>query len=220
MMGGSLMWQISSLIGPAVVAVVISGTIAIIGFLVNRLTSLKTHKEKLHFDRELAEKKVTADIALAEKKLALDQALVIWRRRYEIAEQVLTAAYEARDILNWARTPVRMSGEGETRQPAENESDALRNRRNSYFVPIERLTRQAQPFAKLQTLMYAAGSHFGPEAIKPIEEIGQVHAEIMSTAGILIEIASFADDPAANQQLIPSQRNIRLGAATAPAGPD
>ncbi len=67
----------------------------------NRSTSLKTHKEKLDFDRELAEKKATADIALAEKKLALDQALVIWRRRYDLAEQVLTAAYEARDILNW-----------------------------------------------------------------------------------------------------------------------
>jgi hypothetical protein len=81
------------------VAAVISSTIAIIGFVLNRSTTLKTHTEKLAFERELAEKKVAADIALAEKKLALDQALVIWRRRYEIAEQILIAAYEVRDAL-------------------------------------------------------------------------------------------------------------------------
>ena len=59
--------DIHSLIGPAVVAAVISSTIAIIGFVLNRSTTLKTHAEKLTFDRELAERKVAADIALAEK---------------------------------------------------------------------------------------------------------------------------------------------------------
>jgi hypothetical protein len=49
---------------------VISGTIAIIRFVMNRATTLKTHKQKLAFDRELAEKKVAADIALAEKTRA------------------------------------------------------------------------------------------------------------------------------------------------------
>jgi hypothetical protein len=104
-----------------------------------------------------------------------------------------------------------MSGEGETRKPAEYENDKLRERRNSYFVPIERLARQAQPFARLQTLRYAVGAEFGPDAIKPIEAIAQVHAEIMSTAGILIEIANFADDPAANQQLIPLREKLGWG---------
>ncbi|MGH7879011.1 MAG: hypothetical protein ACREQD_05885, partial [Candidatus Binataceae bacterium] len=104
-----------------------------------------------------------------------------------------------------------MSGEGETRKPDEQESDKLCERRNSYFVPMERLARQAQPFARLQTLRYAGAAHFGQEAIKPIDAISQVHAGIMSTVGILIEIAKFADDPTASHQLIPHRQSLGWG---------
>jgi hypothetical protein len=145
----------NELIGPAVVAAVISG-------LVVWLTSIR----RFAVDRQLAERKIAADIALAEKKLALDQALVIWRRRYELAEQILTTAYEARDILVWVRAPVQLAGEGETRKAADGENDKLRERRNSYFVPIERLARETKTFSTLQTLRYAAAAHFGQDSAK------------------------------------------------------
>jgi hypothetical protein len=138
----------TSLIGPAVVAAVIASVVSVIGFVINRTTVRGMHSERLVFDREqaerrataeiaLIERKLTADIVLAEKKLAIDQALVTWRRRHELAEQVLATVYEARDALAWARAPLGFSGEGDTREGTESESERLRERRNSYFVPVE-----------------------------------------------------------------------------------
>ena len=72
--------DLSSFVGPAVVAAVVSGIIATVGMFVNRATTIRVHEDKLKpdrdlaerkfdFDRDLAERKATADIALAEKKV-------------------------------------------------------------------------------------------------------------------------------------------------------
>ena len=117
----------TSLIGPAVVAAVISGFVAIVGFVVSAKTAERLHRQKLLFDEtqaerrttaeiELTERKVAADLALAEKRFGLDQALATWRRRYELAEEVLAAAYEIRDALTFARGRGIFEGEGETRE--------------------------------------------------------------------------------------------------------
>lgn len=204
----------TSLIGPAVVAAVISGLVSSIGIWISARTARRIHSEKLAFDREEAERrfvrevgvseaKISADTALAEKKVAFDKALAVWRRRYDLAEQVLAAAYEARDALNWARARVVMSGEGETRKAAEPESHKLREARNSAFVPIERLAHNAKAFAAVQTLRYIVAAHFGPESIKPLDAIIGIHHSITSAASILIQMAVADEDHLARQQLAP-----------------
>jgi hypothetical protein len=49
-----------------------------------------------------------------------------------------------------------MKGEGESRETEEPENEKLRDTRNAYFVPIERLAKNAKPFAELGTLRYAS----------------------------------------------------------------
>jgi hypothetical protein len=206
--------NLTSLIGPAVVAAVIASIVSVIGFLINRATVRGMHSERLSFDREqaerrttaeiaLIERKLTADIALAEKKLAIDQTLVTWRRRHELAEQVLATAYEARDALAWARAPVGFSGEGETREAAENESDKLRERRNSYFVPVERLSHDKGIFSKLRTLRYPVAAHFRLEAAKSLAAIIEVYIGIGNAADILIGMACDDDDRFDRQSFAP-----------------
>jgi hypothetical protein len=179
----------ASLIGPAVVAALIAAIVSIIGFVLNRATVRAMHAERLAFDREQAQRRTEAEIALAEKKAAFDKALVLWRRRYELAEQILPIVYEARDALKFARTRVIMKGEGESRGPEEPENEKLRDTRNSYFVPVERLAKNARPFADLGTLRYASISHFGPESGAAIDAILEVHGHITNTASVLIELA-------------------------------
>jgi hypothetical protein len=139
----------------------------------------------------------------SEKKLALDKELAIWKRLYELAEQVLAAAYEARDALNEARGRGIFAGEGETRKATEVETDKVREARNSAYVPIERLTRNAKAFATLQALQDPMAAQFGPEAIKPLAAIAEVHRSITRAASLLIQMADLGDDHLGRQQLVP-----------------
>jgi hypothetical protein len=165
-------------------------------------------ERKFEFDQRLAERKVELEITLAERKVAFDKALAVWRRRYDLAEQVLAAAYEARDGLIWARGRGVFSGEGETRTATEPENDKLREARNSAFVPIERLARNAKAFASLQTLQDTVAAHFGPQAIKPISAIIGVHHSITSTASILVRMVDGDEDYFGRQQLLPLRKAL------------
>ena len=195
----------TSLIGPAVVAAVISGIVATIGIWISARTARHIHTEKLAFDREqaeqkfefdkrLAEHKVDLDTGLAERKFVFDKDVVAWRRRYELAEQILSAAYEARATLKWARGRLIRQGEGETRKATGPESDKLRDARNSAFVPAERLFQNSKPFDTLQTLQDVAAAHFGPEAVKPISAIAVEHHGITDAVAILLQMVGENDD--------------------------
>ncbi|MGH6840493.1 MAG: hypothetical protein ACREDV_00125, partial [Methylocella sp.] len=81
-----LVMDFASLIGPAVVAACVSGFISIVGMIVSNRTARAIHPEKLGFDRDQADRKISADIALAEKKLAVDRTFAAWKRRTELAE--------------------------------------------------------------------------------------------------------------------------------------
>src|SRR6266403_5065677 len=100
----------TSLIGPAVIAAAVSIIVAVI----NRATLRAMHRERLDLDRDLADRRANADIALAERKVALDRALEAWKRRTEFAEEVPGDFYQARDIIQSARSPGGFGDEGAT----------------------------------------------------------------------------------------------------------
>ena len=165
-------------------------------------------EQKFEFDKALAKHKIDLDVALAERKLSLDQALAVWRRRFDIAEQVLAASYEARDALNWARTRVIFTGEGRTRVATEPESDKIKEARDQAFIPIERLTEHAKAFAALQTVQDAVAAHLGPQVVQLIREILNAHRSITSAAHHLIRYASWNEDPKAAEGLRPFRQEI------------
>lgn len=143
----------TSLIGPAVVAAIISGLVSAIGIAISSRTARRIHTERLSFERDQAERKFTydvgvseakikADVALAEKRFALDQAFISWKRQSELAEQVLVGMYEARDALTRARAPIGYSGEGATRSAVEGESEKLKRKRDAYFRYLLNMSRR------------------------------------------------------------------------------
>ena len=77
---------------------------------------------------------------------------------------------------------------------AAEESPMQQERRNTYFIPIERLTHQRELFAKLQTLRYAFAAHFGEVATEPFKAISGARNDIQSAASVLIQITR-GDDP-------------------------
>jgi hypothetical protein len=176
----------NSLIGPAVVAACVSGVVSIVGMMVSNRTARAIHTEKLGFDREQAERKVSADIASAEKKLALDRAFAAWKRRTELAEEVLADFYQARDIIMAARSPGGFGDEGSTRQkePWETEDDT--RLLNSYFRTAERLLNKSEFFAQLAARRKRFLALFGQEAANPYDEIFRIRGEILIAVRMLI----------------------------------
>lgn len=200
---------LGSFLGPAVVAAIVSGIVTTIGFVVNRSTSLKMHKQKLDFDRELAERKITADIeltgrkfefdrslsekkvdleiALAEKKVTLDRALLAWKRKAEFAEEVLADFYEARDILNNVRSPLVMVGEGATRERQPGEAEEETRRLDIYYTTIERLKASDEFFSKLHARRYRFAANFGRAASTPYTALLHYHRQIAVAARMLLD---------------------------------
>jgi hypothetical protein len=184
----------TSLIGPAVVAAVIAGIISVISLVMNRATTLATHSQRLAFDREQAERRVNAEIALAERKFALDRALDHHKRRADLAERTLIAFYEARDVFTLVRSRGIFGGEGSSRQSSESEGEDQKKRRDTYFVPIERLIKEKKLFARLQSLRYAFAANFGTTTREPFNAIWEAHNRIASSASVLIQLTFDGDD--------------------------
>ena len=84
-------------------------------------------------------------------------------------------------------SPAAFAGEGDTRQAVDEDDDVRRNR-NTYFVPIERIQKHSELFAKLQSQRYSFMAVFGTEAVKPFELLRQAQVRITVSAGTLIRM--------------------------------
>ena len=124
---------------------------------------------------------------IAVRGLNAWRAQLVDKRKAELAEEVLIGFYEARDAFVWARSRGMFGSEGESRVAISGESDAVRRARNLYFVPIERLAREKELFAKLSVRRYAFRAYFGEAAVKPFETLADAHHQIMSSASVLIQ---------------------------------
>lgn len=176
----------ASLVGPAVVAAVISSLVTIIGMCISARNTRAIHTEKLAFDRTQAERRISAEIALAEKKVDLDRAFTAWKRRAEFAEEVLADFYAARDIITHARIPVTLGDEGSTRKKEDWETPADTSRLNSYYVPAERLFNRSEFFSKLYARRNRFLAMFGQENAQPYDEILKVRNDVRNATRMLI----------------------------------
>jgi hypothetical protein len=157
-----------------------------IGILISARTTRAIHGERLTFDREQSERRVSAEIALAERKVALDRALAAWKRRTEFAEEVLADFYRAHDIIKAVRSPGSFGNEGSTRQKADWESEDDTRVLNGYFVAIERLNNRGEFFAQLHARRYRFVALFGLDAGKPYDDLFSVRSEIISAVQMLV----------------------------------
>jgi hypothetical protein len=111
------------------------------------------------------------------------QAEVVGRRKAELAEEVLSQFYRARDALIWARLPDHPAFETEIGNARSEERD---RRHRSLVSPIERLTEESQLFSELQASRYRFMAYFGEEAARPFDAIRAIRNEVVSSAQALI----------------------------------
>lgn len=111
---------------------------------------------------------------------------MIGRKKADLAENVLAAFFEAQDIFISARHPFAFGNEGRSRPRDDNENDDDAHHLDSFYVPIERIEKHNEFFAKLEASKYRFMTLFGSEAVLPFHEIRGVRNEIVSAAVSLI----------------------------------
>ena len=96
----------------------------------------------------------------------------IGKRKAELAEQALISFNQAREVLRFVRTPVHLSEAG------------------SHLIPIQRLDREKELFAKIQTQRYSFAAVFGPESTQPFDSLLEVHRRMVAAALTLSQMQS------------------------------
>ena len=119
---------------------------------------------------------------------------LIGRRKAELAEQTLSAFYEARDIIRAARFPGGFGHEGRSRPSIEGETEDEASYRNAMYVPAERLLNNNEFFAKLEALKYSFCAVFGEASAEPFDQIKKVRNRILISSGMLIRTHSETRD--------------------------
>jgi len=97
-----------------------------------------------------------------------------WKRKYELAEEVLSCFYEISDSFDKIRSPAGYSGEGKTRKRNDNETTEESEILDSAYVIIERYENEKAPFIKLRSMKYRFMALFGRKAGEPFNEINKL----------------------------------------------
>jgi hypothetical protein len=127
---------------------------------------------------------VTALFAIAGLRAWKRQ--IIGKRRIEVAEEALLAAYKARNAMSYVRNPASFGGEGATRPRREGEDQGIAMARDAEFAPLERLQKANADFAELEKTRLLCEVHFGPEAAEPFNAILESRNAVWIAASTLV----------------------------------
>src|SRR5665213_1851617 len=110
----------------------------------------------------------------------------IGKRKAELAESVLAAFYEARDIINAVRSPATHAGEGHTRERYTLETEEVSHQLDMYFATIERLDNKSDFFSKIHAQRYRFQAIFGADSASSFESLFRIRTEIAVAAHMLM----------------------------------
>jgi hypothetical protein len=108
-----------------------------------------------------------------------------WKRRYEVAEEVLALFYECKDKFEIIRSPFGHANEGKTIKINDNETSDESERLDNAYVFIERYEIEKEPFTKLSSLKFRFMTLFGKEAGEPFDEVRKILNTIFFAASRL-----------------------------------
>jgi hypothetical protein len=134
---------------------------------------------------------IAQNISVIIACLAIILGVDAWKREYvgkrkiELAEDVLTLFYQARDAVGRIRSPFRRHGEGETRKTGEYENPNEKELLDRAYVVVERFEKEREIFNKLDVLRYRFMARFGVNAKKPFDDLRSIITDIFLSANML-----------------------------------
>jgi hypothetical protein len=106
----------------------------------------------------------------------------------ELAEDVLADIYEARAVFQWVRSPAAFGYESEERPGRDEDPEALRRHRDTFYVPLKRLNDHAEFFAKARARRYRVIAAFGAGAEKSYDLMHEISVNISVSASSLMRL--------------------------------
>jgi hypothetical protein len=97
-----------------------------------------------------------------------------WKRKYELAEEVLALFYECKEKIQIIRSPFGNTSEGKSRKKRDNETDEEAARLDNAYVVYERYEKEKETFSKLYSLKFRFMTLFGKQSEKPFDEIKKI----------------------------------------------
>lgn len=107
---------------------------------------------------------------------------ITFRRKSDLAEQILEGFYQAQETLRYARVWVRWAGEGEGRPGEKEEPEELKRMLDDFFVPVERLHNKSEFFSVFFALQWRAKAVFGDEIFEKFRFMLKKHRELENAA--------------------------------------
>lgn len=107
------------------------------------------------------------------------------RRKIELAEEVLSLFYEARDAIRYIRNPFGYGGEGSTRNATPTESPEEKQINDNAYVVFERYNKRQDLFNKLYSMRYRYMAQFGKDAARPFDDLNKIMNDIFISARML-----------------------------------
>ncbi|MGJ4928617.1 hypothetical protein ACQR1I_14170 [Bradyrhizobium sp. HKCCYLS2038] len=208
---------LNELIGPAVIAAVVSGLVSLIGNIFSNRSSRTINSDKIASELHLAERKFDFEKELAEKRFRYERELHDYGRRVEFAEDVLASFYKLQDTIREIRVPFSYEGEGVTRKRGDQETVAEARSRNHYYAPIERMNKHKDFLSELISKQYRAQAVFQNDIDHAFALVTEVLHSIQISSNMLVHNVKQGSpyDPTLMKEL---ERDI--WAATAPGEPD
>jgi hypothetical protein len=119
-----------------------------------------------------------------------------WKRKYELAEEVLATLYESYHAIKVIRSPLGFGNEGSSRTKSENETTAETEIYNQAYVTRERFERNRKPLEKLHTLKYRFIALHGKEFEEHFDKFSQTMNKIFFASDqiAMVKLGQYGED--------------------------
>lgn len=121
---------------------------------------------------------------------------VRWKRKYELAEEVLANFYEAHQAIQIIRSPFGFGNEGSSRMRQDNETKEEMKIYDQAYVTRERFERNKTSFEKLHSLKFRFIALYGKEYEQHFDKFHQTVNKIFFASDqiALVKLGEYGDD--------------------------
>lgn len=139
-----------------------------------------------------------------------------WKRKYELAEEVLACIYESYYAIKAIRSPGGHQDEGNSRSKSINETPDETKIYNQAYVVYERYERNKKPFEKLYSLKFRFIALYGRQYEIHFNQFSIALNKIFFAAdqNASIRLGYYGDDRQENNKIMFENRKILYGSFT------
>lgn len=125
----------------------------------------------------------------------------VGKRRIELAEEVLSLFYQAKDVIGWMRFPSGPIGESATRKSESVETPEQKEIRDAVYVISKRYNEHSELFSRIRALRYRFMAQFGKVASVPFDDLKSILDDIIVAADLWVMLSQVNTSRHDSQQL-------------------